>query len=916
MAGASVVGGLTQSLTSMLADQLLQEASLITSFKEDFEFLCDELVSIKCLLNDAGEKRNSASICSWLDELEYFVYDTVDVVKECSRARKFGNPIFRYRIGRRIRGLKERISNIHKSAKYLKYLMSVMQLHAFNADNLEDQRERSSALIKESQIVGMEHDICYITDLILQKDGPQVISVMGMGGLGKTLLAQHVFKSERVQQGFDYLIWLVFSHSFVVKQVLVEMCRQIKLSVHGQQTDEIITKIHQHLKERRCLLVLDDVWHRDVLEKIGFSLETMSKIKILLTTRDRKVAEAMPHPHHIQPINYLSLEHSMTLFCIHAFPERCEKSPPNELSSFAYRIVEKCSGLPLAIKTIAASMAKVRRLPNDWERTLNRLMEVHAMSNSVMASLRLSYQALPNHLKLCFVYFSVFPKNTQIKFDYLLHAWISEGFTPEEEAYDVARSYIDELIDRCLLEVSKVSGDGRVKYCKMHDLLHDLALSESQKQTKCLLKPGKEIKEFPVNECVGLRRISLIKNDISQMNKVIQCPGLRTLLLWNNTHLTSISASFLTNVKYLAVLDLSQTSIESLPESVQNLKHLRFLNLSQTKIKKLPESLTSVRSLQFLDVSWCKNLCELHSGIGEHKSMEYLNVKGCRNLKSLPVGISKLICLQSLKGAELKRGKATNAKALQLKDMKGMTLLRQLTLIIDASSSEGTVQLEEGTFGGMTKMRDLSFKYINSCSLLHLPKDILVMQRLEILHLGGCVVPKWIFQLQNLMELKLLGDNDSADYKGLERIPNLRKLQLSGKEKCVEFPLEFGERGAFPKLVKFILEDFTSLENFPSLQDEAMPMLRHLEMKNCRELKDMSEALERLSSNLKNIEVKCCPRWEDSLWKGERTWHLLKDHTIKLTVNGHKICWEMNELENLREIEALKAKSVQEMVFL
>lgn len=607
----------------------------------------------------------------------------------------------------------------------------------------------------------------------------------------------------------------------------------------------------------------------------------------------------------------------MTLFCFHAFPERCaENGPPDELSSFAHRIVEQCSGLPLAIKTIAASMAKVRRLPNDWEKTLNRLREVHAMSNSVMASLRLSYQALPNHLKLCFVYFSVFPKNTQIKFDYLLHAWTSEGFTPEEAAYDVARSYIDELIDRCLLEVSKVSGDGRVKYCKMHDLLHDLALSESQKQTKCLLKPGKEIKEFPVSECVGLRRISLIKNDISTMNKAIQCPGLRTLLLWNNTHLTSISASFLTNVKYLAVLDLSQTSIESLPESVRNLKHLRFLNLSQTKIQKLPESLTCVRSLQFLDVSLCKNLCELHSGIGEHKSMEYLNVKGCRNLKSLPVGISKLICLQSLKGAELKRGKATDAKALQLKDLKGMTLLRQLTLIVDASSSEGTIHLEEGTFGGMTKMRDLSFKCINSGSLFNLPKDIQVMQRLEILHLGGCVVPKWIFQLQNLMELKLLGDNDPADYRGLERIPNLRKLQLSGKGKCVEFPVEFGGRGAFPKLEKFIIEEFTCLESFPSLQDEAMSMLRHLEMKNCRELKDMPEALKRLSSNLKKIEVEGCPRWEDSLWKGGRTWHLLKDHTVKLTVNGHKICWEMNEVENLREIEALKAKSLREMVFL
>ena len=89
--------------------------------------------------------------------------------------------------------------------------MSVMQLHAFNADNLEDQRERSSALTKESQnIVGMGDHICLLTNLILQKDGCQFISLVGMGGLGKTLLAQNLFKSKRVQHGFDYLVWLAF----------------------------------------------------------------------------------------------------------------------------------------------------------------------------------------------------------------------------------------------------------------------------------------------------------------------------------------------------------------------------------------------------------------------------------------------------------------------------------------------------------------------------------------------------------------------------------------------------------------------------------------------------------------------------------------------------------------------------------
>jgi hypothetical protein len=84
-------------------------------------------------------------------------------------------------------------------------------------------------------------------------------------------------------------------------------------------------------------------------------------------------------------------------------------------------------------------------------------------------------------------------------------AWIDEGFIPRttENPYDVGLSYIEELIDRCLLEVSKVGGDGRVKYCKMHDLLHDLALAESHKQTKCLLKPGEKNKRIPSGRLRG-----------------------------------------------------------------------------------------------------------------------------------------------------------------------------------------------------------------------------------------------------------------------------------------------------------------------------------------------------------------------------------------------------------------------------
>jgi disease resistance protein RPM1 len=158
-----------------------------------------------------------------------------------------------------------------------------------------------------------------------------------------------------------------------------------------------------------------------------------SKNKIVVTTRDNIVAEAMG-AHHTHHMKFLSHENSWKLFCFHAnFPNH-PLQEDQKLTSIARDIVQKCSGLPLAIKPIAASMARLRRVPNEWQSTLDRLNgmdrvnEADAINDRVMPSLRLSYQALPCLLKPRFVYCSAFPPNTQIKSEYLVHVWIVEEF--------------------------------------------------------------------------------------------------------------------------------------------------------------------------------------------------------------------------------------------------------------------------------------------------------------------------------------------------------------------------------------------------------------------------------------------------------------------------------------------------------
>jgi len=101
MAEAAVVSALIGKFIPMVADKLSQEISLIVNFKKDFEYVCDRLISIKCLLRDAGEKRNSSSVSNWLDSLEDFVADAEYLVEQCGAVDKiFAKLKFRLMMGR------------------------------------------------------------------------------------------------------------------------------------------------------------------------------------------------------------------------------------------------------------------------------------------------------------------------------------------------------------------------------------------------------------------------------------------------------------------------------------------------------------------------------------------------------------------------------------------------------------------------------------------------------------------------------------------------------------------------------------------------------------------------------------------------------------------------------------------------
>eukprot|EP01018_Ginkgo_biloba_P014692 Gb_27427 [translate_table: standard] len=879
-----VIGALVEALLHKVA----QEANVVISFKNDFQWLSNKLKYLKGLLRDASRKsRHNNSINAWLHEIEDVAYDAEDICEECLLAESdaeishctnfcsYTQFFFRYRMGRRIKDVKDRIQSILGNATELNLIHNLTDDHTRLP--AEAYRKKSSLLSNETQTVGMEEKIEMIMNWLNDPE-TRVIAVVGMGGLGKTFLLQNVFK--RAKKSFSSSIWLSISQDYSVKELQADIGEKIGLpNLKDVSLEAAGESIHERLQGQRSLIVLDDVWEEEdrLVERIGLPIE--STCKIVITSRMKAVCTKMGADR-VYDMELLSEDDSWKLFCFHAFSD-CGQTPPQEIEEVARDIEKMCGRLPLAVKTVAAAMSSIKRLPNEWKFRLRRLNE-EVIPNNIMPILRLSYDALPAYLKQCFLYCSAFPEDEEIDVEYLINLWIAEGFIHtenKEDLMDVALSYVNELTDRCLIEVSEsfildpeeppLPFVNKVKigeYLRMHDLLRDLSLS-LVKENKCVFDAGKGSPKFlHSQETRGLRRISLRRREKRSIPLTNKFPGLRTILLTDNTIIERlIPDGFISNLKSLRVLDLSWTGICSLPKSIEKLKLLRFLNLSWTHIRELPHSVRGLKSLQYLDVSWCLELERLPKEIGELHCLKHLDASNCCLLKFMPTWISKLTSLETLRGFIFMEGQS----GLRIEDLKGLIQLRELQLTIVNELGVGSM------IEGLVKMRTL---YLNNCGdniSLPFSEKIASLKELEHLKLFGfSVVPDCVSSFQNLLVLTL-ESCFCTDYPALEIMPNLRLLSLSQNTCCLKLRKEFGKSGGFPKLERLDVISFDSLEEFPELEDGAMPRLKSLRVLFCERVKKRPDEIERLI-NLEQIYVSNCGGWETMKTGGE-DWKKLTD---------------------------------------
>uniref|UniRef100_J3MUV3 Uncharacterized protein n=1 Tax=Oryza brachyantha TaxID=4533 RepID=J3MUV3_ORYBR len=502
------------------------------------------------------------------------------------------------------------------------------------------KKEDGAAALNEFELIGRVDEKNDITNLVSKKDikGRHVISVWGMGGVGKTTLVREVYQSPELSGMFDKRAWVTIMRPFNCSHHLKSLAVQFG---DGNKADNLTVL----LQGKKYLIVLDDVWFISEWNEIVPHLPETAGSCVIVTTRQQSIAKHCSNKESddIHILRMLESNHARELFTRKVFKEDNWEEKYPELVGQVEPIIKKCNGLPLAIVTIGGFLANQPKSVLTWRKLNEHIsaeLEMNPELDTIRTVLLKSYDGLPYHLKSCFLYLCIFPEDHKVSRKRLMQRWIAEGYACEargKSSIEIAHDNFIELISRSMVlpaaQNSIKLGRG-IDYCQLHDLMREISITKSIEENLVLrLEDGCSSNSHGATRHLAIS--SNWKGDEHEFQSIVDLSRVRSITVFGRWKPFFISEK----MRMLRVLDLEDAHglVEHHLEHIGKLIHLKYLSLSgYGNILHLPDSLGNLRQLETLDIRYT-TIAILPRTIVKLRKLKYLHAgaSGMSSSKSL-----------------------------------------------------------------------------------------------------------------------------------------------------------------------------------------------------------------------------------------------------------------------------------------